>query len=49
MHKERQDLTILASKEEAYECAERQALALLNEGFHLGGANRFDRDKLHER
>jgi uncharacterized protein DUF6364 len=30
-------LEILVGEEEAYENAERQAVALLGEGFHLGG------------
>jgi hypothetical protein len=39
----------LVGEEEAYERAERQALALLDEGFHLGGKARVSRDELHER
>jgi hypothetical protein len=35
--------------EEAYERAERQAMALLDDGFHLGGVIRAKRDELHER
>jgi len=35
--------------EEAYERAERQALALLDQGFHMGGIIRASRDELHER
>jgi hypothetical protein len=32
-----QQIEILVGEEEAYEHAERQALALLDEGFHSGG------------
>lgn len=39
----------LVGEEEAYERAERQALALLDQGFHLGGKIRATRDELHER
>jgi hypothetical protein len=42
-------IEILATDEEAYEQAERRALALLEQGFHLGGTNRTNRDDLHER
>jgi hypothetical protein len=44
-----QQLEMLVGKEEAYERAKRQAMALLDEGFHLGGVIRADRDELHER
>ncbi|HEY6249226.1 MAG TPA: hypothetical protein VI685_04660 [Candidatus Angelobacter sp.] len=44
-----QEIELLVSNEEAYECAERQALALLDQGFHLGGVIRATRDELHER
>ena len=40
---------ILVGEEEAYERAERQAMTLLDQGFHLGGAIRVKRDELHER
>jgi hypothetical protein len=40
---------ILVGEEEAYERAERQAMALLDQGFHLGGAVEASRDELHER
>jgi hypothetical protein len=43
------ELEILVGKEEAYERAERQAVALLDEGFHLGGAALASRANLHER
>ena len=39
----------LVSDDEAYQRAERQALALLDQGFHLGGMIRATRDELHER
>lgn len=42
-------LEILVGEEEAYESAERQAVALLDEGFHLGGVVPVSREELHER
>jgi hypothetical protein len=39
----------LVGEEEAYERAERQAMTLLDQGFHLGGVIRVGRDELHER
>jgi uncharacterized protein YigA (DUF484 family) len=39
----------LVGKEEAYERSRRAALALLKEGFHLGGIIVASRDELHER
>jgi hypothetical protein len=44
-----QQIEILVGEEEAYERAERQAAALLDEGFHLGGEAPASREKLHER
>ena len=44
-----QQIEILVGEEEAYERAERIAMTLLAEGFHLGGAIRVGRDELHER
>lgn len=44
-----EQIEILVGQDEAYERAERQALALLDQGFHLGGVNRVSRDELHER
>jgi hypothetical protein len=44
-----QQIEILVGEEEAYERAERMAMTLLDEGFHLGGAIRVGRDELHER
>jgi len=42
-------IEMLAGEEEAYESAERQAMTLLDHGFHLGGTIRVSRDELHER
>jgi hypothetical protein len=42
-------IEILVGEEEAYERAQRQALTLLDQGFHLGGVIRVSRDELHER
>jgi hypothetical protein len=42
-------IEILVGEEEAYERAERQALSLLEQGFHLGGVIRASRDEWHER
>ena len=39
----------LVGEEEAYERAERQALALLEKGFQLGGVIQASRDELHAR
>jgi hypothetical protein len=44
-----QQIEILVGEEEAYELAHRQAIALLEQGFHLGGAKLASRDELHER
>jgi hypothetical protein len=41
-------IEILIGEEEAYERAERQAMTLLDQGFHLGGTIRVSRDELHE-
>ena len=43
-----QELELLVANEEAYERAERRALGLLEQGFHLGGTMA-SRDELHER
>jgi hypothetical protein len=43
-----QEIEPPVAEEGAYESAERQALALLDEGFHMGGTNA-GRDELHER
>lgn len=42
-------IEILVREEEAYERAERQALTLLEEGFHVRGEIRMTRDELHKR
>jgi hypothetical protein len=39
----------MVGEDEAYEAARRQALELLERGFHLGGHHRIDRMDLHER
>jgi len=39
----------LVAEEETWERAERSALALLDQGFPLGGMIRASRDELHER
>jgi hypothetical protein len=44
-----QEIESLVDNDEAYERAERQALALLEKGFHLGGVIQATRDELHER
>jgi predicted transcriptional regulator len=44
-----QEIEFLVGEEEAYERAERQGLALLDKGFHLGGVIRATRNELHER
>lgn len=43
-----QEIESLVAKEDDYRLAGRQALALLDEGFHLGGRIA-SRDKLHRR
>lgn len=42
-------IEILVGEEEAYERAEREAAAFLDQGFHMGGVIRASRDQLHER
>jgi hypothetical protein len=44
-----QQIEILVGEEEAYDRAERQAMALLDQGFHLGGVISANRDEWHER
>lgn len=44
-----QEIQNLVGDEEAYERASREAEALLNKGFHMGGVIRASRDELHER
>jgi hypothetical protein len=44
-----QQIELLVGEEEAYDRAEKQALALLDKGFHLGGVIRATREEWHER
>jgi len=44
-----EQIEIMVGEDEAYERAERQATALLDQGFHLGGVIRANRDQWHER
>ena len=44
-----EQIDILVGEEEAYERAKRQASALLDQGFHMGGVIRSSRDEWHER
>jgi hypothetical protein len=44
-----EQIELLVGGDEAYERAKREALQLLDEGFHLGGTLRATRDELHER
>ena len=44
-----QQIEILVEDEDAYVHAERQAIALLEKGFHLGGVKKASREELHER
>jgi predicted transcriptional regulator len=44
-----QEIEHLVSQDDAYEHARGQAMALLDEGFHLGGKITASRDELHER
>jgi hypothetical protein len=39
----------LAEKEDDYDRAMKDAFALMEKGFHLGGVHIMDRDALHER
>jgi hypothetical protein len=41
--------TLLGEDEAGYEREQRQAMALLDRDFHLGGMIRANRDELHER
>ncbi len=45
----RRDTSISGLLARQLELAERQAVALLDEGFHLGGAVPVSREELHER
>jgi hypothetical protein len=42
-------IEMLIGEEEAYEYAQRQAMTMLEKGFHLGGEIRATRDEWHER
>lgn len=44
-----QTIEYLVGGEDAYLRAEKQAVALLEQGFHMGGTIRARRDELHER
>jgi len=44
-----EQIEILVGDDEAYERAHRQAMVLLDQGFHLGGVISATRDELHER
>jgi uncharacterized protein YigA (DUF484 family) len=44
-----QHIETLVGEEEAYERAQRQAMALLDQGFKMGGVIRSSRDEGHER
>jgi hypothetical protein len=44
-----QEIEAMVSEDEAYERAQRQAMALLQRGFHLGGVIKATREELHER
>jgi len=44
-----QQIEAIVGQDEAYARAEKQAKALLERGFHLGGRIRASRDELHER
>ena len=44
-----QQIETLVGEQEAYEQAERQAVLLLDQGFHRGGVIRASRDEWHER
>lgn len=44
-----EQIEILVGKKEVYERAERQAIQLLDRGFHLGGLALASRDQMHER
>lgn len=44
-----QELEQIVGNEEAYDRAQQHAIALLDEGFHLGGVIRGSRDEWHER
>jgi hypothetical protein len=44
-----EQIEALVGEDDAYEQAQRRALALLDQGFHLGGRIEATRDEWHER
>ncbi len=44
-----EQIEVLVGEDDAYEQAQRRALALLDQGFHLGGRIESTRDEWHER
>jgi predicted transcriptional regulator len=44
-----EQIQLLVEKEEAYESAHRQAMTLLDRGFHLGGVRGATHEDLHSR
>ncbi len=44
-----EQIETLVGEDDAYEQAQRRALALLDQGFHLGGRIESSRDEWHER
>ncbi|MBI1740827.1 MAG: hypothetical protein HY233_03280 [Acidobacteriales bacterium] len=44
-----EQIDLLVARDDAHEPAKRQALSLLDQGFHLGDVIRVSRDELHER
>lgn len=44
-----EQIELLTGEEEEWERSERSALALMEQGFHLGGRDLVSRDELHER
>ena len=44
-----QQIEAMIREEEAWDSSERSALAMLEDGFHLGGQAPASRDELHER
>jgi len=44
-----EELSRLVGEDDSYEQSKRRALALLDQGFHLGGVHNWDRDSLHDR
>ncbi len=44
-----EQIELLVGEDEAYERAQRRALAMMNKGFHMGGVIRATRDEWHER